>query len=98
MGRRHPYVGDDQVRALRLHQCEQFLAVCSPACDLKAHAFEELHQSFPKQHRVLGDDYAAILENPALHAGQVYPLFGRKEMNHFEIAEENSKVLGKPVT
>jgi len=40
----------------------------------------------------------AILENPAPHAGQVYPPFGRKEMNHFEIAEEISKVLGKPVT
>lgn len=40
----------------------------------------------------------AILEDPAPHAGKVYPLFGLKEMNHFEIAEEISKALGKPVT
>jgi NAD(P)H dehydrogenase (quinone) len=40
----------------------------------------------------------AILEDPARHAGQVYPLFGPKEMNHYEIAEEISKALGKPVT
>ena len=40
----------------------------------------------------------AILEDPAPHAGQVYPLFGPKEMNHYEIAEEISKALGKPVT
>jgi NAD(P)H dehydrogenase (quinone) len=40
----------------------------------------------------------AILGDPAPHAGQVYPLFGPKEMNHYEIAEEMSKALGKPVT
>ena len=40
----------------------------------------------------------AILEDPAPHAGQVYPLFGPTEMNHYEIAEEMSKALGKPVT
>ena len=40
----------------------------------------------------------AILEDPAPHAGQVYPLFGPKEMNHYEIAEEISKAVGKPVT
>jgi uncharacterized protein YbjT (DUF2867 family) len=40
----------------------------------------------------------AILEDPAPHAGRVYPLFGPKEMNHYEIAEEMSKALGRPVT
>jgi NAD(P)H dehydrogenase (quinone) len=40
----------------------------------------------------------AILEDPAPHAGRVYPLFGPKEMNHYEIAEEMSKALDRPVT
>ena len=40
---------------------------------------------------------AAILENPAEHAGQVYPLFGAVEMNHYQIAEAISEVLGQPV-
>jgi NAD(P)H dehydrogenase (quinone) len=40
---------------------------------------------------------AAILENPAEHAGQVYPLFGAVEMNHYQIAEAISEVLGRPV-
>jgi uncharacterized protein YbjT (DUF2867 family) len=40
----------------------------------------------------------AILEDPAPHAGQVYPLFGPKEMNHYEIAQEMSQALGRPVT
>lgn len=40
---------------------------------------------------------AAILENPAEHAGQVYPLFGAVEMNHYQIAEAISETLGRPV-
>jgi NAD(P)H dehydrogenase (quinone) len=40
----------------------------------------------------------AILEDPGPHAGQVYPLFGPREMNHYEIAEDMSKALGRPVT
>jgi uncharacterized protein YbjT (DUF2867 family) len=40
---------------------------------------------------------AAILENPAEHAGQVYPLFGAVEMNHDQIAEAISEVLGRTV-
>ena len=40
----------------------------------------------------------AILEDPAPHAGRVYPLFGPKEMNHYEIAQEMSEALGRPVT
>lgn len=41
---------------------------------------------------------AAILENPDQHIGKIYPLFGRKEMTHHEIAEEIGSALGKPVT
>jgi uncharacterized protein YbjT (DUF2867 family) len=40
----------------------------------------------------------AILLDPAPHAGQVYPLFGAREMDHREIAHEMSEALGKPVT
>jgi uncharacterized protein YbjT (DUF2867 family) len=40
----------------------------------------------------------AILEDPGPHAGKVYRLFGPKEMNHYEIAEEMSQALGTPVT
>jgi NAD(P)H dehydrogenase (quinone) len=40
---------------------------------------------------------AAILENPAEHAGQVYPLFGAVEMNHHQIAEAISEALGRTV-
>jgi uncharacterized protein YbjT (DUF2867 family) len=40
----------------------------------------------------------AILKDPAPHAGQVYPLFGARDMNHYEIAEEMSEALGKRVT
>jgi NAD(P)H dehydrogenase (quinone) len=40
---------------------------------------------------------AAILENPEEHAGQVYPLFGAVEMNHYQIADAISEALGRPV-
>src|SRR6202012_547788 len=40
---------------------------------------------------------AAILETPDEHAGQVYPLFGAVEMNHYQIAEAISEALGRPV-
>jgi NAD(P)H dehydrogenase (quinone) len=40
---------------------------------------------------------AAILEHPADHAGQVYPLFGAVEMNHHQIAEAISEVVGRTV-
>lgn len=40
----------------------------------------------------------AILEDPAPYAGQAYPLFGPTEMNHYEIAREMSKALGRPVS
>ena len=40
---------------------------------------------------------AAILEHPDDHAGQVYPLFGAVEMNHYQIADAISEALGRPV-
>lgn len=38
-----------------------------------------------------------ILENPAAHRGQVYPLFGPVEFTYQEIAQVLSRVLGKEV-
>ncbi len=40
---------------------------------------------------------AAVLDDPAPHAGRTYPLFGPVEMNHREIAAEVARVLGRPV-
>ena len=40
---------------------------------------------------------AAILENPAPHAGQTYPLFGLVEMDHDQIAAELSDALGRRI-
>ncbi|MGR3866992.1 NmrA family NAD(P)-binding protein [Streptomyces graminifolii] len=40
---------------------------------------------------------AAILEDPAPHAGQVYRLYGAVELNHYEIAEQMSRALGRKV-
>jgi NAD(P)H dehydrogenase (quinone) len=40
---------------------------------------------------------AAILENPEPHDRQAYPLHGPVEMNHHEISETMSRVLGIPV-
>jgi NAD(P)H dehydrogenase (quinone) len=41
---------------------------------------------------------AAVLRNPAPHAGKIYPLYGPVEMNHYEIAFEMSKALGREIT
>ena len=41
---------------------------------------------------------AAILEDPAPHAGVTYPLYGPEEMDLFEIARVFSTVLGRPIT
>lgn len=41
---------------------------------------------------------AAILKNPASHAGKTYPLFGPVEMDHYELAEKISKPLGREIT
>ena len=39
---------------------------------------------------------AAVLTNPAPHAGKVYPLFGAVELDHYEIAEKLSATLSRP--
>lgn len=41
---------------------------------------------------------AAVLRDPAPHAGKTYPLYGPVEMNHHEIAALVGKVLGRPIT
>ncbi|MEU9380647.1 NAD(P)H-binding protein [Streptomyces sp. NPDC048279] len=41
---------------------------------------------------------AAILEDPAPHAGQIYPLYGAVELSHHEIAEQMSRALGRKTT
>lgn len=49
--------------------------------------------SGPDQARVI----AAVLQNPAPHDRQVYPLVGAKELDHFRIADEIADTLGIPV-
>jgi len=46
----------------------------------------------------LGRVVAAILADPLGHAGQVYSLFGPKELTQFEIAGILSEVLGRKIT
>ena len=41
---------------------------------------------------------AAILVDPTDHAGKVYPLFGPKEMDEYEIAKILSEILARPIT
>ena len=41
---------------------------------------------------------AAILADPTDHAGKVYPLFGPKEMDEYEIAKILSEILARPIT
>jgi len=40
---------------------------------------------------------AAVLDNPAPHTGQTYPLFGPMEMSHHEIAAEMARVLCRSI-
>jgi len=40
---------------------------------------------------------AAILADPAPHAGKTYPLFGPVEMDHTQFAAELSEALGRPI-
>jgi NAD(P)H dehydrogenase (quinone) len=40
---------------------------------------------------------AAILQNPAPHDRQIYPLVGAQELDHYGIAEQMSDTLGLPV-
>ena len=41
---------------------------------------------------------AAILEDPAPHAGRIYPLYGAAELDHYEIAGAMTRALGRQVT
>jgi NAD(P)H dehydrogenase (quinone) len=45
----------------------------------------------------LGRVVAAVLANPAAHAGRTYPIFGLVELHHDEIAARVSRMLGRPV-
>jgi NAD(P)H dehydrogenase (quinone) len=45
----------------------------------------------------LGRIIAAILNDPAEHAGKVYPLYGSKELSQYEIADILTQVLGKKI-
>lgn len=45
----------------------------------------------------IGRVVAALLESPAQHAGQTYPLFGPVEMNHEQMAAELTVALGVPI-
>lgn len=45
----------------------------------------------------LGEFTATLLENPAGHAGQTYPLFGPTELTPSEIASVLSKHLGREI-
>jgi NAD(P)H dehydrogenase (quinone) len=45
----------------------------------------------------IGEFTATLLENPAGHAGQTYPLFGTKELTPPEIAKVLSKHLGREI-
>ncbi|MFD3456605.1 NAD(P)H-binding protein [Streptomyces sp. NPDC058691] len=41
---------------------------------------------------------ASILEDPAPHAGKIYPLYGAVELDHYGIAEAMTRALGRKVT
>lgn len=41
---------------------------------------------------------AAILNNPAEHAGKVYPLYGPKELTQHEVADILTQVLGRKIS
>lgn len=41
---------------------------------------------------------AAILNNPAEHAGKIYPLYGPKELSQYEIADILTQVLGRRIS
>jgi uncharacterized protein YbjT (DUF2867 family) len=41
---------------------------------------------------------AAILQDPAQHAGKTYPLYGSRELSQYEIAEMLTEVLGHKIT
>jgi NAD(P)H dehydrogenase (quinone) len=46
----------------------------------------------------LGRVIAAILKDPAQHAGKTYPLYGSREVSQYEIADMLTQVLGSKIT
>jgi NAD(P)H dehydrogenase (quinone) len=46
----------------------------------------------------LGRVIAAILKDPAQHAGKTYPLYGSREVSQYEIADMLTQVLGNKIT
>jgi NAD(P)H dehydrogenase (quinone) len=46
----------------------------------------------------LGRVIAAILKDPAEHAGETYPLYGSKELSQYEVADMLTQVLGNKIT
>src|SRR5262249_44266948 len=58
VGRRHPDVGDHQIGALGGHARKQLLLVTAAGADVEAGSFEKVSQPFPKEHRVVGDNYS----------------------------------------
>jgi NAD(P)H dehydrogenase (quinone) len=63
--------------------------------DLRLPFGEGRHAPIPAEDQ--GRVIAAILEDPAPHAGKIYPLYGPAEQNHHQIAEVVTKTLGYPV-
>ena len=45
----------------------------------------------------LGRVIAVLLLNPTKHVGKTYPLFGPVEMDHYQMAEELTKALGRKI-
>jgi hypothetical protein len=54
---RHPDVGDPNVRSRRFHDGQQLASIPGASHDLEAGALKQLRQTFPEQHRVVGERY-----------------------------------------
>ncbi|WP_028935682.1 NAD(P)H-binding protein [Pseudonocardia spinosispora] len=63
--------------------------------DLRLPFGEGRHAPIPAEDQ--GRLIAAILEDPAPHAGKIYPLYGPVELDHHQIARAVSETLGYPV-
>jgi hypothetical protein len=50
VARRHPYVGDDQVRRFFADHCDQGVAVTDGVADLVAGTVQDARQPFAQQH------------------------------------------------
>ncbi|GAA1536799.1 hypothetical protein GCM10009827_064330 [Dactylosporangium maewongense] len=62
MRRRHPYIGDDEIRSVFPCGVEQRLGVTDGGRDRVAEPFEQAGEPLPQQHRVVGEH--------DLHAGR----------------------------